>query len=1299
MRNKKLLSWMLMLALVLSAIVLTPLTAFATGPVSIYVDSANGNDSNDGLSADSAVKTLGKAFLLVGLAGQSYDIVMANGDYASPGLVNIPAGASVYVTAADPDGNVKIYINPDTPAVDRIFEFNSSAFSAISFENIIFTGDNPTTTESIEKSGYGAYLYDCDRVGGNTIEFKSCVFENLTYGINQQYSESLSVIVRNSDITAKYPISMDYGISLTVDNSVLEMSEGEYWNSVIELDGGPVAVQITNNTLIGNNGAGRGIYEDVYSGTVSGNIFKDLDIAIEANVHSLVVSDNIIETSANGLDLEVEDTNFSVSVINNTIINKGLKTSGKEGISLYNDDDYVTAGTFNVQDNKIINFYTGLDYYDSTDASIAFTLGGTGHGNSFWGNVINMDWNPDWADAAETKLDATGNDWGTTDTAEVSARIYADGLTPSSVFLFDESFSTGMIATAYVDDDYTTTSAGGHTFGVDAFSAITDALPYVASGGQILVAPGNYTAPMWIDRAVHIKGLDDEVYLDKHPSLTEYGYTATQITAPGAILERLQFVNNDDIVGQGIGFGPFSYRSYTSYPGYYKILNCSFTNFYQNAIYEYGYTPYDYETLPGSTSEIRDNIFSRTTDAVQGHGVYLINQSENFYLSGNTLSGDYDYGVFVSSQNVYATNNNINVNAPYSSSALSITNTKNLVCTDNFLTNNPIFTNVGNSSGLGLYFNEVTGSFNKEIYSNNIIGFNSGITLDGTENEECFDIVIGGSQINANDLSGNQFGLTSRLSNFDGEPTNATYNIWGMTDDLLSNYIRGYHYNPAYYQPVTFLPCVTNNVPLDTDGDGVPDDIDNAPTIPNPDQLDTDGDGIGDVADKNPVIIGTLSGGTITTNLSEAISGTIINLTITPDSGKRMKSGTLKYNDGTDHAITGTSFIMPGSSVTVTAEFEAIPPSGGGGGGIPAVFGTEITVLTSDGSASVKGTLTETEDGTKVVIKKDAYDELDDANQPVFINAQLATVRFDKKAIDTIGAAADSGDVTLTVRKVASSELSDKYQALVGSRPVYDLTVSKGGKTVSDFKGGHATVTIPYTLKTGENPNAVVIYYLSDGGKLIAVRGHYDADLKAVIFKTTHFSKFVIGYNPVSFNDIADSAWYKNAVDFIAARDITTGTGNNMFSPEAKLTRAQFVVLLLNAYQISTQNQGESSQILNFSDAGNTYYTDYLLAAKALGIVNGVGNNMFAPEKEITRQEMFVMLYNALKVIDEVPSYVNNTQLSSFNDADKIAVWANEALSSLVKTGTVGGYNNNLNPIATTTRAEIAQVLYNLLSK
>ena len=71
--------------------------------------------------------------------------------------------------------------------------------------------------------------------------------------------------------------------------------------------------------------------------------------------------------------------------------------------------------------------------------------------------------------------------------------------------------------------------------------------------------------------------------------------------------------------------------------------------------------------------------------------------------------------------------------------------------------------------------------------------------------------------------------------------------------------------------------------------------------------------------------IGTLSGGSIIASSSTAKAGDIITLTVTPDVGKQVKVGTLKYDDGGVHDITGTSFTMPAANVTVTAEFEDIP--------------------------------------------------------------------------------------------------------------------------------------------------------------------------------------------------------------------------------------------------------------------------------------------------------------------------------------------------------------------------------------
>jgi hypothetical protein len=79
-----------------------------------------------------------------------------------------------------------------------------------------------------------------------------------------------------------------------------------------------------------------------------------------------------------------------------------------------------------------------------------------------------------------------------------------------------------------------------------------------------------------------------------------------------------------------------------------------------------------------------------------------------------------------------------------------------------------------------------------------------------------------------------------------------------------------------------------------------------------------------------------------------------------------------------------------------------------------------------------------------------------------------------------------------------------------------------------------------------------------------------------------------------------------------------------MFSPDSSLKRGEFLTMLLRAYSISPDAKPPD----NFAAAGNTYYTGYLAAVKRLGITAGVGNNMFEPDKDITRQEMFTLLCN-----------------------------------------------------------------------
>lgn len=106
----------------------------------------------------------------------------------------------------------------------------------------------------------------------------------------------------------------------------------------------------------------------------------------------------------------------------------------------------------------------------------------------------------------------------------------------------------------------------------------------------------------------------------------------------------------------------------------------------------------------------------------------------------------------------------------------------------------------------------------------------------------------------------------------------------------------------------------------------------------------------------------------------------------------------------------------------------------------------------------------------------------------------------------------------------------------------------------------------------------------------------------------TRVNHYMINSNKVSFNDVSDTAWYASAVTFLAARGITSGTTATTFSPDASLTRGQFITMLLRAYSISP----DANPTDNFADAGNTYYTGYLTAAKRMGITSGIGDNKFA---------------------------------------------------------------------------------------
>ncbi len=495
------------------------------------------------------------------------------------------------------------------------------------------------------------------------------------------------------------------------------------------------------------------------------------------------------------------------------------------------------------------------------------------------------------------------------------------------------------------------------------------------------------------------------------------------------------------------------------------------------------------------------------------------------------------------------------------------------------------------------------------------------------------------------------------------------------------------------------------------------------------------------IFEENPVTKYTLGvNGSFASNSGAGSYAEGSTVTINAGSGTNYTFGGWISTDGVSFAnknSTTTTFTMPAKNVTVTAVWIYNGGSTGNNGGSGGSSDTS-TPPTKNYTADIKGSDTsgngtilitvDTKTGAAVLDTSSKNNILSNGGTSVITVPSIPDVDTYTMGIpvsylssaDMKGAlkvSTNNGSITvpsnmltgttavngkkaeINIAQVDKTRLTEVTKTAIGNRPVIQLYMSIDGKPYEwNNANVPVTITIPYTPTASElaNPERIIIWYIDDSGKAAAVpNGHYDSASGTVTFATTHFSYYAVGYNAVNFNDVAENVWYKKAVDFAAARSIAAGTGNDNFSPNAKLTRGQFIVMLMKAYGIAPDADLSS----NFTDAGNKYYSGYLAAAKRLGISAGVGNNMFAPEKEITRQEMFTMLYNALKSIDKLPQGISGKTLSNFADEGEIAPWAKDAMTLLVETETIGGNAGLLTPARTTTRAEMVQVLYNMLSK
>ena len=146
-----------------------------------------------------------------------------------------------------------------------------------------------------------------------------------------------------------------------------------------------------------------------------------------------------------------------------------------------------------------------------------------------------------------------------------------------------------------------------------------------------------------------------------------------------------------------------------------------------------------------------------------------------------------------------------------------------------------------------------------------------------------------------------------------------------------------------------------------------------------------------------------------------------------------------------------------------------------------------------------------------------------------------------------------------------------------------------------------------------------------------------------------------------------DDHWAKDEIDRWSSAGVVNGVGNNQFNPNGDMTRAEAAQVFVNLLKLT-----EKGDISTFTDVPeDAWYADAISICVKSGILNGVGNNQMDPNGTITREQFFVMFARALGIPQE------GALNKSVSDADDISDWAAGYVYALINNGYVKGMGNN----------------------
>lgn len=174
----------------------------------------------------------------------------------------------------------------------------------------------------------------------------------------------------------------------------------------------------------------------------------------------------------------------------------------------------------------------------------------------------------------------------------------------------------------------------------------------------------------------------------------------------------------------------------------------------------------------------------------------------------------------------------------------------------------------------------------------------------------------------------------------------------------------------------------------------------------------------------------------------------------------------------------------------------------------------------------------------------------------------------------------------------------------------------------------------------------------------------------------------------VAFSDVSESDWFYKGVSYVVENGMMNGVGENQFAPNAPLTREMLAVVLYNM-----EKQPESTGVNPFADVkADMWYTDAIVWANANGIVAGYDDSTFGLGDSITREQLAAILYRHAQM--KGYDVTEKADLTGYADSAAISGYAVEAMQWANANGIVNGMTaTTLAPQGTATRAQVATML------